>query len=106
MKPAFGAQSAIQASVVTKLEIISGTTSSGANAPRQGALVQVVDPAVMPDRPSNLFRAWIALGALLFSLPVALLAVGCAEGIAVLRRSRVRAGSWGPALELLIGDEA
>jgi len=73
---------------------------------RQGALVQVVDPAIAPDRPSNMFRAWIALGALLFSLPLALLAVGCAEGIAVLRRSRVRAGSWGPALELLIGDEA
>jgi tyrosine-protein kinase Etk/Wzc len=73
---------------------------------RQGALVQVVDPAIAPDRPSNMFRAWIALGAVFFSLPLALLAVGCAEGIAVLRRSRVRAGSWGPALELLIGDEA
>jgi tyrosine-protein kinase Etk/Wzc len=73
---------------------------------RQGALVQIVDPAIVPDRPSNLFRAWIVLGALFSSLPLALLAVGCAECISVLRRSHLRAGSWGPALELLIGDEA
>ena len=73
---------------------------------RQGALVQVVDAAVPPDRPSNLFRLWIAAGAIFFSLPIALLATRLAQAVAALRRGRQRAGSWGPALELLIGEEA
>ena len=56
-----------------------------------------------PTVPAPFARVPILAGLAIY---LALLAVGCAEGIAVLRRSRVRAGSWGPALELLIGDEA
>jgi hypothetical protein len=37
---------------------------------RQGAQVQVVDAAVVPDRPVSQFRVWIVLGGLLLSLPL------------------------------------
>jgi uncharacterized protein involved in exopolysaccharide biosynthesis len=66
---------------------------------RQGAQVQVVDPAVAPDRPASLYRLWIALGALAVSLPLALLAALAAELMAILRRYRRRSGSWPAALE-------
>lgn len=66
---------------------------------RQGALVQVVDPAAVPDRPSSLYRIWIVLGALVLALPLALLAATIVEAVATLRRIRSRAGSWSLALE-------
>ena len=37
---------------------------------RQGALVQIVDPAIVPDRPTSMYKLWIALGALFFALPL------------------------------------
>jgi uncharacterized protein involved in exopolysaccharide biosynthesis len=69
---------------------------------RQGPLVQIVDPAVIPDRPTSLYRLWIALGVLFCSLPLALLTAAIAEVIAILRHSRSRSGSWGAALEMAI----
>jgi tyrosine-protein kinase Etk/Wzc len=69
---------------------------------RQGALVQIVDPAVVPDRPVNLYRVWIALAVAFVSLPLALLTAVFAEGIAILRRSLRESNSWTAALEQVI----
>jgi uncharacterized protein involved in exopolysaccharide biosynthesis len=66
---------------------------------RQGALVQVVDAAAVPDHPSSHYRLWIVLGALLISLPLGLLVALVAEVTAILRRYRSHAGSWPAALE-------
>jgi hypothetical protein len=46
------------------------------------------------------------LGALFFSLPIALLAAAVAELIAILRSARRRSGSWPAALEQVIGGPA
>jgi uncharacterized protein involved in exopolysaccharide biosynthesis len=69
---------------------------------RQGALIQIVEPAVAPDRPSSRHRTWIILGVLFFSLPLALVTAVGAEVIAILRRSRRHCGSWVAALEEVI----
>ena len=69
---------------------------------RQGALVQIVDPAVVPDRPVNLYRVWILLAVVFCSLPLALLTAAFAEGIAILRRSFRESSSWTAALEQVV----
>ncbi len=61
---------------------------------RQGSIVQIVDPALVPDRPASLFRIWIALASLLGALPLALIAARVAELIAGALRLRRRFGSW------------
>lgn len=66
---------------------------------RQGALIQVVDPALVPDRPNVAYRVWIAAGALLGALPCALLLACAVELVSILRHSRRRSGSWTGALE-------
>ena len=68
---------------------------------RQGPLVQIVDPAVVPDRPVYLIKVWCGLGALLGALPVGLLAARGAEMLAGLRQARSRSGSWSATLEQL-----
>ena len=65
---------------------------------REGPHIQVVEPAVPPDRPS-LYRFWIALGGLCCALPLALLAAAAAEVNAILRRAHRSAGSWIGAFE-------
>ena len=52
---------------------------------RQGALIQVVEPAAPPDRPSP-YRFWILFGALLASLPLGVAAAQLAESASVLCR--------------------
>lgn len=69
---------------------------------RQGALIQIVDPAVIPDRPSSSYRLWIALAALFCALPLAMVSAGVAEILAVVRRSRRRSASWAAALEEIV----
>jgi capsule polysaccharide export protein KpsE/RkpR len=66
---------------------------------RQGAQAQVVDAAAIPDSPASLFRIWIVLGALLVSLPLALVLALATEAVEVLRSLRRYAGSWPEALE-------
>jgi uncharacterized protein involved in exopolysaccharide biosynthesis len=66
---------------------------------RQGSMVQIVDPAVVPDRPDFLYRIWIIFAALLLSLPAALLIAFAAEVVDLLRSYRRRSGSWAIALE-------
>jgi uncharacterized protein involved in exopolysaccharide biosynthesis len=69
---------------------------------RQGALVQVVDPAVVPDKPTSSYKVWIALAALFCSLPLALLAAAVCDVVSILLRSRRNSNSWAAALEELI----
>jgi uncharacterized protein involved in exopolysaccharide biosynthesis len=66
---------------------------------RQGALIQIVDPAVAPDRPDSRFKMWIVLAALFLCLPVALLIALGTEVVAILRGYHRRRGSWSLALE-------
>ena len=66
---------------------------------RQGAQAQVIDVAAIPDSPTSLFRIWIVLGALLVSLPLALVLALATEAVEVLRSLRRYAGSWPVALE-------
>jgi uncharacterized protein involved in exopolysaccharide biosynthesis len=66
---------------------------------RQGSLVQIVDPALVPDRPNFTYQIWTAVGALLCAVPCALLLACTVELAAVLRRYRRRCGSWTAALE-------
>ncbi|MGD0731246.1 MAG: Wzz/FepE/Etk N-terminal domain-containing protein [Terracidiphilus sp.] len=68
---------------------------------RQGALIQVVDEAVAPDRPSP-YRIWVLLGALLAALPLALLIAEAAEATALLKGARRQSGSWFTAFEEVI----
>jgi tyrosine-protein kinase Etk/Wzc len=66
---------------------------------RQGSLVQIVDPATVPERPNFTYQIWIAVGALLCALPGAVLLACVVELAAVLRRYRSCADSWSGALE-------
>ena len=66
---------------------------------RQGSLVQIVDPVLVPDRADRAFRLWIAAGALLAALPCALLLASAVELAATMRRYRRRFGSWTSAVE-------
>lgn len=66
---------------------------------RQGAQVQIIDAASVPDRPNSLKKTVIVLVALLVSLPAGLIAALTAELAAVLRRYRRNTGSWTAALE-------
>ena len=69
---------------------------------RQGAMIQIVDPAVVPDRPSYTFKLVIVLAALLSALPLALLTAAAAEVAAILRRCRRGSDSWTAAAEAAI----
>jgi uncharacterized protein involved in exopolysaccharide biosynthesis len=69
---------------------------------RQGAMIQIVDPALVPDRPIYTFKLLIVLAALLCALPLALLAAAAAELIAILRRFRRGSDSWTDALQAAI----
>jgi len=72
---------------------------------RQGSLVQVVDPAVVPDRPSYLIKIWVAVGAIVCCIPLALLAARAAESISDVLRVRRIAGSWTRTLEDIWGGD-
>lgn len=39
---------------------------------RQGAIIQVVDPATVPDKPASHYRLWILIGALILATPISL----------------------------------
>lgn len=65
---------------------------------REGPLIQVVEPAIPPDRPSP-YKKWIIVAVLLCSAPFALLITMMAEIISILRHTRRRNGSWMGALE-------
>ncbi|MGA2569499.1 MAG: Wzz/FepE/Etk N-terminal domain-containing protein [Terracidiphilus sp.] len=66
---------------------------------RQGSLIQIVDPAIAPDRPSSRYRFWIVLGGIVLALPLALGAAWIAEVAVAARGLRRRYGSWIAAVE-------
>jgi uncharacterized protein involved in exopolysaccharide biosynthesis len=66
---------------------------------RQGSLIQVVDPPIVPDRPGSHYRLWILLSGIVLALPLALLTAWISEVIAAARHLRRRYGSWTAALE-------
>jgi uncharacterized protein involved in exopolysaccharide biosynthesis len=66
---------------------------------RQGSQVQIIDSATIPDRPSSHYRLWIALGALVLALPLALAVAQAAETASIALGGRIRAGSWMALLE-------
>ena len=55
---------------------------------RQGSLMQIVDPAVAPDRPGSHYRLWIFIGGLVLAFPVALLTAWVADLVSAARRLR------------------
>jgi uncharacterized protein involved in exopolysaccharide biosynthesis len=73
---------------------------------RQGPQAQVVDPALVPDRPNYFFKIATWLGALLLSLPMALLIAMGAEAAEILHARRRRSGSWAMTLEELLTEGA
>lgn len=78
---------------------------------REGALIQVIEPAVPPDRPSP-YKRWVFLVTALLALPLGVSMAAVAELTAALRRLRISYGSWLDALkavgagELLWGESA
>jgi tyrosine-protein kinase Etk/Wzc len=66
---------------------------------REGALIQIVEPAVAPDRPTSAYRIWIFLAGLVLCGPIALLIAAAAEVVAILRQARACRGSWVGACE-------
>ena len=72
---------------------------------RQGAMIQIVDPAVVPDRPTH-FKLWILLGALLAALPLALFAAQVAEMAGNVRLTYRNSGSWGATVEELCREHS
>lgn len=66
---------------------------------RQGSIVQVVDPAIPPDRPGSHYRLWIFLAGLVFALPIALITAWIVELVSVALGLRRRLGSWTAVLE-------
>jgi uncharacterized protein involved in exopolysaccharide biosynthesis len=66
---------------------------------RQGAMVQIIDPAVAPDRPNSLYKIITICVGLLFALPLALLIALASEFIEILGNYRRSTGSWVVALE-------
>jgi uncharacterized protein involved in exopolysaccharide biosynthesis len=73
---------------------------------QKGSQAQVVDMAVVPDRPTSLFRIWIVLAGMLLALPMALLIALGTEAVDGLRALRRRSDSWSAALEKAWGGEA
>ncbi len=73
---------------------------------QRGSQAQVVDAAVVPDRPASLFRVWIVLAGLLLALPMALVIALGTEAVEGLRDLRRRSDSWSAALEKAWGEEA
>ena len=71
---------------------------------RQGSLVQIIDPATVPDRPSSHYRLWILIGGMILAFPVALLTAIVTETICVARRLRHSYGCWTAVLEHVLGS--
>lgn len=68
---------------------------------KQGSMIQVVDPAQVPDRPSSLYKWWVFAGGMIAALPLALVIAWIAEAIAVARSWRLQMGSWNKAFQTI-----
>lgn len=65
---------------------------------RQGTLIQIVEPAVVPECPNNSRRLWVLVLGWLSALPLAWLFAVLAETGTFLRQLRRCTGSWTAAL--------
>jgi tyrosine-protein kinase Etk/Wzc len=66
---------------------------------RQGSIVQVVDPAIPPDRPGSHYRLWIFFAGLVLALPLALITAWIVELVSIALGLRLRFGCWTAVLE-------
>ena len=66
---------------------------------RQGSIIQIVDPAIPPDRPGSHYRLWIFLAGLVFALPLALITAWIVELVSIALGLRRRLGCWTAVLE-------
>ena len=66
---------------------------------RQGSIVQVVDPAIPPDRPGSHYRLWIFFAGLALALPLALITAWIVELVSIALGLRRRFGCWTAVLE-------
>ncbi len=66
---------------------------------RQGAPVQIVDPASVPDRSSSSYRILIVVVTLLLALPLAMLIAVVTEVVGILCSHHRICGTWLAALE-------
>jgi tyrosine-protein kinase Etk/Wzc len=66
---------------------------------RQGSIVQVVDPAIPPDRPGSHYRLWIFFAGLVLALPLALITAWIVELVSIALGLRRRFGCWTAVLE-------
>ncbi len=66
---------------------------------RQGSTVQVVDPAIIPDRPGSHYRLWIFLAGIVLALPLALGTAWITYMIGGVLRLRRHYGCWTAVLE-------
>jgi uncharacterized protein involved in exopolysaccharide biosynthesis len=66
---------------------------------RQGSIVQVVDPAIPPDRPGSHYRLWIFLAGLILAPPLALTTAWIVELVSIALGLRRRFGCWTAVLE-------
>jgi len=73
---------------------------------RQGALVQVVDPALVPDRPTFLYRIWITIAVLIVAFPLGILVAYAAEFMAMTIKVRSSSESWLSTAEQLWAGSA
>jgi uncharacterized protein involved in exopolysaccharide biosynthesis len=67
---------------------------------RQGSLVEVIDPATPPDRPSSHYRVVIFLAGILLAFPISFGLANGAEAFAGLRQIYREGGALVPAIEL------
>ncbi|HVZ82153.1 MAG TPA: Wzz/FepE/Etk N-terminal domain-containing protein [Terracidiphilus sp.] len=73
---------------------------------KQGSLIQVVDPAQIPDRPNNLSKWLTGIGGVVLAFPIGLVLAWLAEAVAAARSWRRSAGSWSAALDAVWGGSA
>jgi uncharacterized protein involved in exopolysaccharide biosynthesis len=66
---------------------------------RQGSTVQVVDPAIVPDRPERRYRLWIFLAGVVLALPLAVATAWVVDLFGGLLGLRRRHGNWTAVLE-------
>lgn len=68
----------------------------------EGALIQVVEPAIAPDRPDRLVKIAIFVAGVVLALPFAFLVAAAFELTSIFKRLRQQSGSWlGAVAEVL-----
>ena len=64
----------------------------------EGALIQVVEPAVAPDKPDRMVKLVVLAAGIVLALPFALLVASVFELASLFKRLRRQSGSWSGAI--------